>query len=60
VKLLTEYEITKILNRAEIDYARKVKELKGDGRKFSIHAFYAVREIRTKINKYLDKKYENQ
>ena len=58
MRLLTEYEIVKILNRAEIDYAQKMKKSTGDTRSFNIHGIYTVREIRNKVNKYLDAKYE--
>jgi len=58
VRLLTEYEITKILNRAEINYAKDVKGSDGDGRKYNLYAVYTVREIRKKIESYLNKKYE--
>lgn len=58
MRLLTEYELAKILNRTEINYAQKMKESTGEIKSFNIHGVYTVREIRNKINNYLDKKYE--
>jgi len=58
VRLLTDYEVTKILNRAEITYAKNAKESEGDGKKYNLYAVYTVREIRKKIESYLKKKYE--
>jgi hypothetical protein len=60
VRLLTEYEISRILTKAEEDYIKKVKGLRGSGRRFNMNAVYTLREIRKKVNNYLDKKYENQ
>ena len=56
MRILTEYELSKILNRVEIDHAQKMKQ--GKDRNFNINAIYTIREIRNKINKYLDTKYE--
>ncbi len=57
MRVLTEYEVAKILNKTEVEYVQKVKS--GHDRSFNTNAIYAVREIRKKINKYLDIKYEN-
>jgi len=56
MRVLTEYELVKILNRVEIDHAQKMKS--GKDKNFNINAIYTVRGIRNKINKYLDTKYE--
>lgn len=58
MRVLTEYELAKILNRTEINYAQKMKQSTGETKTFNIHGIYTVREIRNKINKYLDAKYE--
>tara|TARA_Y100001938_G_C8101570_1_gene442204 strand:- start:13684 stop:13863 length:180 start_codon:yes stop_codon:yes gene_type:complete len=58
MRLLTEYELAKILNKIEINYAQKMKNSSGETKSFNIHGIYTVREIRNKINKYLDTKYE--
>ena len=56
MRVLTEYEVAKILNKQEVDYVQKMKT--GQNRSFNVNAFYTVREIRNKINKYLNTNYE--
>ena len=56
MRVLTEYEVAKILNKQEVDYVQKMKT--GQNRSFNVNAIYTVREIRNKINKYLNTKYE--
>ena len=58
MRVVTEYELAKILNKVEINYAQKMKHSTGEVKSFNIHGIYTVREIRNKINKYLDTKYE--
>ena len=56
MRVLTEYEVAKILNKQEVDYVQKMKTVQN--RSFNVNAIYTVREIRNKINKYLNTKYE--
>ena len=56
MRVLTEYEVAKILNKQEVDYVQKMKT--GQNRSFNVNAIYTVREIRNKINKYLNTKDE--
>ena len=56
MRVLTEYEVAKILNKQEGDYVQKMKTVQN--RSFNVNAIYTVREIRNKINKYLNTKYE--
>jgi len=58
-RVLSEYEIAKILNKTEANYIEKMRQSAGEDKSFNVDAIYTVREIRIKINKYLDKKYEN-
>ena len=58
-RVLSEYEIAKILNKTEANYIEKMRQSEGEDKSFNVDAIYTVREIRIKINKYLDKKYGN-
>jgi len=57
-RVLSEYEIAKILNKIELDYIQIMKKNSGDIKRYNMNGVYTVREVRSKINKYLDKKYE--
>ena len=59
MRIISEYELTKILNKIEIDYAQNMKKSSGDIKQYNMNGVYTVREIRGKINKYLNKKYES-
>ena len=59
MRALSEYEVVKILNKVEADYIKNMKNSRGDIKRYNVNMVYAVREIRNKINKYLDKKYES-
>ena len=48
MRVLTEYEMAKILNKTEVEYVQKVKS--GHDRSFNTNAIYAVREIRKNQN----------
>ena len=58
MRVISEYELAKILNKMEINYAQKMKKSFGDVKQYNMNGVYAVREVRNKISKYLDKKYE--
>jgi hypothetical protein len=58
MRLLSEFELVKILNKIELDYIRIMKKNSGDAKRYNMNGVYTVREVRSKINKYLDKKYE--
>ncbi len=59
MRTLSEYEVVKILNKIEVEYAQNMKNSSGDIKQYNINGVYTVREVRNKINKYLDKKYES-
>jgi len=59
MRALSEYEVVKILNKIEVEYVQNMKNSSGDIKQYNINGVYAVREVRNKINKYLDKKYES-
>ena len=59
MRTLSEYEVVKILNKIEVEYAQNMKNCSGDIKQYNINGVYTVREVRNKINKYLDKKYES-
>ena len=59
MRTLSEYEVVKILNKIEVEYSQNMKNSSGDIKQYNINGVYTVREVRNKINKYLDKKYES-
>jgi hypothetical protein len=59
MRIISEYELTKILNKLEINYIQNMKKSSGDIKQYNMNGVYTVREVRSKINKYLNKKYES-